>query len=194
MAGRDVQELLNLVFDTTNNALKVSSSGTSSAVDPWGIPRTIADLAGKTDTGQGVGSANTAIYIRWFTGGVACTKIAFGSFGTASGNIDVGHYTATGTGRSAKPGALVTSSGSIPCPATGYTEVTMGASFTPAAGDFAAFAADATTLTLRGPINAGGGQTIQQGAAWSKASAFPLATNPAPSTIWSGLPLLIGVP
>lgn len=31
MPGRDIQELLNSVFDTTNNALKVSSSGTYAA-------------------------------------------------------------------------------------------------------------------------------------------------------------------
>ena len=164
--------------------------------DPFGFvytidPRMIASSAAN------VGAANRAIYMR-VTGcnvaGVSITKVGF-QVGTSSGNVDVGVFANSGSGRSAVAGSRTRNAGSTACPAGGYAEVSLSASATVNPGDWLALAIDNQTATL-GNCTFGHVSNIQSGLWGWEASAFTLPSTATPS-IASGPAralILVGVP
>ena len=98
-----------------------------------------------------------------------------------AGNVCVGVYSNTGTGRSARPDTLVASSGSVACPAVGYAEISLGSSVVVNPGDWLAYAASSATTAI---ARQGGALQSEMGAGFShyQVSAFPL---PATATVGS---------
>lgn len=123
------------------------SGAAASKVDPlgFGIPWSFDPILATVQAQ--VGGVNKAHFYR-VQGGGTITKIGF-RVSVASGNVCLGVYANTGTGRSAAPGARLATTGLIPCPASGYAEVSLGASIDISSGDhWFAIAADNVTATF----------------------------------------------
>lgn len=126
------------------------------------------------------------------TAGGTITKIGI-QVTVQSGNICVGVYTNTGSGRDARPAVLRISSGSVACPAVGYAEVSLGGSVALLAGEWFAFAADNATAAF---VLTGGSATVSElmnGVSYIQAAAFPLPNPAVPATGSARVPLMIGV-
>lgn len=119
-------------------------------------------------------TANAAYYQRLFAGGYSISNLNI-VVGTASGNVCIGSYAATGSGATAAPGTRQVTTGSVACPAAGVAAVSLGSTVTPAIGDWAAMAVDNATATFDVLFGSalGGGRGCEQ------ASAFPLPSTPS---------------
>lgn len=96
---------------------------------------------------------NRAVYVRVIKGG---TISKLGIFvGTSSGNVSVGVYSNTGAGTSARPASRQATSGAVACPATGFQEISLGATVTVAEGDWFALSCDNITTTFYRQLGAG---------------------------------------
>lgn len=127
-------------------------TGPQGAAGPGGTNATPGMLlTGIHDTGGGatIGAVNRAFYARFLEGqSQLVSKIGL-LVVTAAGNIDVGVYANTGTGRNARPGSRLASSGSVACPVAGYAEVPLSASVLVAPGDWIGLAGDTATTSIR---------------------------------------------
>lgn len=135
-----------------------ASAGGGSTSDPlgFGFPMTAATLIGGGVDGSTV-FANRAWYARVIGGG---TISAIGlHVATSSGNICVGVYSPSGTGRAALPGTQKATSGSVACPSSGFATVALTSSIALDPGDFLALVADNTTATFRQARVTGGGSS-----------------------------------
>lgn len=122
--------------------------------------------------------ANAASYARLVAGGYAIAQIGL-QVGTSSGNISVGAYTASGTGHTATPtGGLLASSGAVPCPASGFALVSLGATIVPLLADWFAASTDNATATF-GIVNSSSGQAIEGGLCYTQSTAHPLPATPS---------------
>lgn len=146
--------------------------------DPFGFAGNTFDILDST-VGSVQAGANEAIYYRVTRGGqVLATKIAIRVLAQA-GNISVGVYSSSGSGRSAVPGVLKATSGAVACPAVGYAEVALVTPTTVSQGDWLAWSADGVVAQLNGFNTGGATNNISQGlGARSTAVAHPLQ-NPA---------------
>lgn len=158
--------------------------------DPLGLgfPYTVDPrIAGAT---QNVGAVNRAIYAR-VTGGGTITKIGL-LVGTSSGNIDVGVFTSTGVGRSARPNVRLRSSGATACPTAGYAEVSLGGSVVVQSGDWLAIAADNTTATF-GAISSPGASDLVAGLLHYQDNGYTLPAAAAVTAAGMRAICLVGV-
>jgi len=122
--------------------------------------------------------ANHMFAARWWGGGTF-TKIAV-LIGTSSGNICVAAYSSINSSYLAIPNARLGTSGSIPCPAGGWAEISLGGSVSWAAGDWGAVGWDNATATSFG--SAASASTLGgHGFARYQASAFPAPTTLSPA-------------
>jgi len=137
----------------------------------------------RADTAQ-AGSAgipdgvNRACYIRMIDGG-AVTYLWY-QVSVAAGNISVGLYASSGTGRQAVPGNRYATTGAIACPAAGQIQTTI-AGVTVAPGDWIALSSDSTTCTFLMTNNTAQNNSIAKGVNYYQASAHPLPTTAAAS-------------
>jgi hypothetical protein len=131
---------------------------------------------------------NRAIYMRMLDAG-AITYLWY-QCSVASGNISLGLYGSSGTGRQAVPGNRYSTTGAIPCPAAGQIQTTI-AGVTTAPGDWIAISADNTTCTFLMTNNTAQNNALVKGFNWYQASAHPLPTTAAGS-VGSGRTYLMG--
>lgn len=136
-------------------------------------------------------NANRAVYMRCMGSGTI-TKIGL-QIQTQAGNICVGVYANSGSGRSSVPGARQATSGSVACPASGYAEVSLGGSVTVNHGDWLALVADdgAASFVITH-------SNLLAGALWAGRSAYQDGAFPLPATASSTAgsiksPILIGI-
>lgn len=167
------------------------SFGVSSS-DPFGL----GYVAGVTVLAQAAvqtwQTANDTRYVRVISAGTI-SKIGF-QVETASGNISVAVYRrTTDSGRLAKPGERLATSGVVACPAAGYNEVSLDTSVTVQMGDYLALSCDNTTASFF--CTAGGfSRDIFRPWTYVQASAHP-APATAASLVGQGskMPTLVGV-
>lgn len=101
--------------------------------------------------------------------------------GTQNGNVSVAAYTNSGSGRSAAPtGGQLATSGSVACPASGYAEVSLGATVTIRVDDWVGLSASSNTATFGG-LAAGTSLTsaIADGSHLLQTTAHPLPATPS---------------
>jgi hypothetical protein len=147
----------------------------------------------RADTAQ-AGSAgipdgpNRACFIRMLDGG-AVTYLWY-QVSVTGGNISVGLYASSGTGRQAVPGNRYATSGAIACPAAGQIQTTI-AGVTVAPGDWIALSSDSTTCTFLMTNNTAQNNALAKGINYYQASAHPLPTTAA-ATVGGGRSWLMG--
>ena len=133
-------------------------------------------VRGSTDDVPVAGS-NQAVFARVRDAGYI-SKI--GLWVTASsGNISVGVYRNTGSGRSALPGTRVGTSGAVACPSTGYQEVALTSACQVFAGDWLAISADNVTAKFRGLLGAQADNDLGKGRQCRMSTAHPLPSTPS---------------
>jgi hypothetical protein len=156
----------------------------------WGFPYVIrpdmSNAASVTTVPEG---ANRGVYHRLIDGATV-TKI-FYHVGTASGNISVAFFANSGVGRASVPGARSSTSGAIPCPASGYVETTVP-SVAVAHGDWVGLSADNTTATFVASVSGTQDMLLGKGANFRQASAHPLPATPSSLLTHSGRILVMG--
>lgn len=137
-------------------------------------------------------SANRAYYMRVWGGAQTISKIGL-HVGTSSGNVCVGVYRNTGSGRSARPDTRAATSGSVAAPTgTSYSEVSLTGSTTVYPGDWLAFAADNTSVTASSiTIN---NSSMYDGIVHMQDTAFPLPATATPASTNNRAVWLVGVP
>ena len=144
-------------------------------IAPWlGIAASTLAAGGTS----GPPGSNNALFGRVILG-VALSATHIGINITASsGNICVAVYRNTGSNITSVPGSRVSTSGSVACPAVGYTAVTISPAVYVGPGDWLAFAADNATAAIGVTYTqrAGGGATTSPLFGFGSAS-FPLPTT-----------------
>lgn len=155
-----------------------------------GVPFTFHPaLATTTGTLQAGGN----IHIHRSNGGGTITKIALW-VGVSAGNIDVA--VVRGTGGVSTPTIRVASSGSVPCPAAGYAEVSLTAgAVVSAATDYLALGGDSATSTFF-TVNAGSGlnAALASSFGYRQTATFPIAATLAPVPFLDRNFILVGRP
>lgn len=155
------------------------------------------DIVRTFDLGMRAGSGTAVLNRAWFmrcSGAATISKIGL-QVATASGNINVGIFRNSGSGRNAVPGTMLTSSGSVACPATGYAEVTLGATVSVTDGDWFALVADNGTATFAVAANGAVDTNLAAGRMYRKDSSFTLISDPASLQPCTGpCWMLVGVP
>jgi len=132
---------------------------------------------------------NRAIYMRLLDGG-AVTYLWY-QVTAASGNIALGLYTSTGTGRQAVPGTRYANTGAIPCPAGGQIQTTI-AGTTVAQGDWMGMSCDNTAATFLMTNNTGQNNGLGKGFNMYQATGHPLPDTPSGLAVGSGRTYLWG--
>jgi hypothetical protein len=133
--------------------------------------------------------ANFACFIRMIDAG-AVTYLWY-QVSVASGNISVGLYASSGTGRQAVPGARYATTGTIACPAGGQIQTTI-AGVTVAYGDWIALSADNTTAAFLMTNNTAQNNSIAKGINYYMAAAHPLPTSGATASVGGGRSWIMG--
>lgn len=174
----------NLEATTVQAALdELQSDVDGRAKYPLGFPYNVHPLLTQSNGTQDVVAADRALFYRVLEPGTI-SKIAI-QVHTSSGNICVGVYANSGSGRSSQPGTRKATSGAVACPSAGHAEVSLGGSVGVEAGDWFAISADNTTAKFRGPDNDAGGAgssyDIARGSAMYQVSAHPLPATASPS-------------
>ena len=150
----------------------------------------VPSMSAETWEGINVGKA-----VRAF-GASIITKIGL-HVTVSSGNIDVGvAVQGTQAGRLKAPSTLLTSTGSTPCPAAGYVEITLPSATPVNHGDYFVMACDNATATFMSSATS----TVTQSSlgapeAFRRSASFPLATYTwgTANGSWHKVPRLIGV-
>ena len=170
-------------------SLLAPGNGTSDPLG-WGFPVSVDPVLATAV--QAWPAANRALYFRTIGGG---TITGIGLYvGTSSGNIAVGVFSPSGDGRSAVPAARKATSGSVACPATGYSSVSLGGSVTVEPGDFLALVCDNTTASFLAFWNNAVASDIYAGRSYQQNTAMPLpATAGSLTAVNSRVYLLVGV-
>lgn len=147
---------------------------------PFGFPYTVDPgiIRGNGTDVIASPAANEAFYMRVRDAG-PITKIGL-TIGTQSGNICVGVHRNTGKGRTAVPGALVSTSGAVACPAAGYREISLGTPCFVREGDWFGLSVDNTTVTVGVLLTAANAtNAIGNGRQCRQLTAHPLPTTPS---------------
>lgn len=161
----------------TVDGVQAAALATKDSPHGWGFTATFVTTAvGLALTA--IPSVNDARYMR-VIGGAVITKLGI-EVGVASGNISLAHHLASGVGRDAVPGTRQQTTGAVACPASGWAEVSLGASSTVASGDFFGISADNTTATFRG--SSGNATNMFKGMSYSQGTAHPLPSTPSSLT------------
>lgn len=142
--------------------------------DPLQIGYAATFTGNETANTAAVLTASAAYYQRLLAGGYPISTLAF-RVEASAGHVCVGTYANTGTGTSAAPGSQTSTSGSVATPAIGTGSVSLGATVTPALGDWAALSVDTSPSTIDVTV----GSAIVAGRAAEQASAFPLPATPS---------------
>jgi hypothetical protein len=124
---------------------------------------------------NGAITAGRTVYLRYRGANGPITKIAL-AVGVSSGNCAVAAYRNTGSGRSARPGARLGTSGSVACPAAGYQEVALTAAADIRDGDWLSLAADNATATFALAGGNGTGYALARGLSHFEGAYPPPAT------------------
>jgi hypothetical protein len=113
-----------------------------------------------------------------------------------NGNVDVAVYRNSGLGRSAVPGARLTSSGSVACPAVGVADISLGATVEVLPGDWLAISTDSATASFRtAGTSSLVGSAMGNGRTFYQNTAFPLPATPSSLTAYiGGQIVLLGTP
>lgn len=111
----------------------------------WGLVSSVDPL--QATASSTIGGANRTGYFR-IIGAGRITKVGI-SVITASGNVCVSAYRNTGRGRAARPGQRLATSGSVPCPAVGYSEIALDQAAVLRPGDWLAIGNDDNLASLR---------------------------------------------
>lgn len=144
----DLTSFARTLLDDANAAAAIATLGLDARyLSNLGLIYTI-DPAHAPGTRFAAGTANDCYFIRAHGAGTI-SKIGL-CVGTSSGNISVAAYSNSGTGRAAVPGTRLATSGAVACPASGYAEVSLGASIAVVEGDWLALSVDNTTATFIG--------------------------------------------
>lgn len=181
------------LFDSGTTAYEARRKAVAVGRDPlnWGFAITIDPAI--VGANVGYGAAGRCQFVRLKTGAII-SKVGL-YVNAASGNISVAAYANTGVGRAAAPGTLLSTSGSVACPAAGYAEVALGSPVRVEPGDWLALSIDNTTATVGGVGNLGGLSNLMAGEiAYQDTSAFPCPTTPAIVGYGGRSVLLIGIP
>lgn len=151
----------------------------ASVSDPggWGFPYTVMPSLPRATDNTTMGVANDAMFYRVIGGGTI-SKVGLRVF-TSSGNISVAAYRNSGVGRAGVPGTRLATSGAVACPATGYAEVSLGASIVLNSGDWLAISADNTTATFACFVSSMTTNDIAKAVALVQAAAHPAPSAPA---------------
>lgn len=164
-------------------------------MDPigWGFPFTVNPALVRATDNVALASANDGIYLRVLGGGTI-SKIGL-KVATSSGNISVAAYRNSGVGRAAVPGTTrLATSGAVACPATGYQEVSLGATIDVVSGDWFFLSADNNTATFAALVANGGASNIAAGACYLQATAHPAPSSPGTLSAYMGRAyILVGV-
>jgi hypothetical protein len=141
-----------------------------------------------------VGGSNRAYYLRCLGGGVI-SKITV-QVAVQNGNVDVAVYRNSGLGRSAVPGARLTSSGSVACPAVGVADISLAATVEVLPGDWLAISTDSATASFRtAGTSSLVGSAMGNGRAFYQNTAFPLPATPSSLNAYiGGQYVLLGTP
>lgn len=136
-------------------------------------------------------SANMAHYYISLGSGTI-SKIAVNVVAT-SGNISVGVYSSTGTGRDRVPATRIATSGAVACPANGFREIALLAPVYVDTTCFLAISCDNGTASFTG----GSGTDavdLYKGQVYKAATQHPLPTSPGTlSTTHFRMAILVGV-
>lgn len=144
---------------------------------------TAVDTLAATAATAGPASANDCIYSRVFGKTVTTNKVTI-YVGTSSGNISVGVYSSTGTGRSRIPATRKATTGTIACPGTGEQEVTLTTTTDISPGDYIGISADNTTAKF-GRIPAPTYAEQGKGRVYKQSTAHPAPATAASLTATS---------
>jgi hypothetical protein len=155
-------------------------------LDAYGFVR----VATPPGTTAGVCSTNVSYYHRVIEGGTF-TAIRMG-INVSSGNICLAAFKNTGSGLTAKAGNRIATTGSIPCPVSGTTDIPMGSSVTVAAGDWLAVSADNAVVAFIGMGGAGSG--VAGTGNFGAEVVFPAPTVANPFTSNARMFSMVGIP
>jgi hypothetical protein len=170
--------------NTTGSAAKLTTARTingvafdgSANVRVWtqDLPRTQLRVAtNRASTGAG---SNYCLYQRVIGSGTI-SKIGLW-IKVSSGNISVAVYSNSGTGSAAVPTTRQATSGAVSCPASGYAEISLGASVAVNDGDWIAISVDNVTATFASPLTDGGAlNDFGKGVQYAQASAHPAPSS-----------------
>lgn len=150
----------------------------------FGYPYTVDPGIVRATDNMAMPAANTAVYARVRDAG-PISKIGLRVL-TQGGNMSVGVYRNSGSGRSAAPGTRIATSGSVTTPAAGYQEIALGSAVWVHVGDWLALSADGTVATFWSLLAAGADNNAGLGRQYRQATAHPL-----PATA-SGLVATVG--
>lgn len=135
-----------------------------------------------------LGLANRTRYYRVTESGPV-TKVRV-YIGTSSGNMCVSVHRNTGAGLAAAPGTRIGTSGSIPTPAAGQNDISLGTTVAVNAGDWIGIGADNNVVTFLGLA---GGGVFGEGMA-AVQNAFPAPLTPGVGYATDVLITFVGVP
>lgn len=176
----------NTFWDALDAAYATGQLGGGTSVvphrDPLGIgfACTFDPITGDLNTSTN-GGVNVAYFYKALGWGQTVSSLRI-NVGIASGNIDVGIYSGTGSGTSSLPSTLLGHTGSIACPTAGLATVSLLAPVTIPPGAWFAIVADNTTVTFTNV--AAVVAALQAGRTAFQNTAFPLpATAAATSPI-----------
>ena len=161
------------------------TQGSATGASPWGFPYTVDPGMIRTDFVAM--AANTSLFMRVIQGGTI-SSIAL-VVATSVGNLSVGVYRNSGLGRSSVPGALLTSSGSVPCPASEYAEVAFNGSVDALPGDWLAIPTS-STASFRSALGSPTTNDLGKGRQML-ANGHPLVTLPAGLAATIGFPIVL---
>ena len=167
-----------------------AGSGYASANDPLKLGLTQTFLPGIASAAYSVGP-NVGYFMKLLSGGYAISKIGI-AINVSSGNICVAAYQNSGSGTSSGPNTQYQTSGSVPCPAQGYSLVALGGSCTPSLGDWLGVGCDNGTATVYGQsVNYVGNAYMMQGSSCSVSGLTgAVLPSPAGTITWTGSRML----
>lgn len=153
----------------------------------WGIPFTCDPMFAEGTVN--IGTANNAYHWR-SKGGGTITKLAI-RVGTSADSISLA--VSRGTVGRAGPTARVATTGVVPCPASGYAEVSLGGSVAVnATTDWLGISCDGTSATFRaGYSNANGLNDIFLGFLGAQTTSHPIPASPSTTPNQGKPPIII---
>jgi hypothetical protein len=177
--------------DASGNLTYTNTMAGAPVYPPFSINPTVAR---PTDVAVVGTSANTAVYYRWLPAGDATSmtisKISL-EVTTQNGNISVGIYANSGTGRLAVPGTLKATSGAVACPAIGVQDISLASSVRVNPGDWIAISADNATAAFRSGLTSEETTTLGNGLCMKQLTAHPLPATPSSLIGISGRNILL---
>lgn len=179
--------------------LALGSTGTTAAAGnhthagggaTWGFPYTVNPANAPDPNNFTVPDGpDRAVYHRLIDG--ATVTKAYYWAAVASGNVSLGFYSSSGTGRAAVPGTRLVTSGAIPCPAAGYIETSV-ASTAIAHGDWIGISCDNTSAVFKSALPTAQNSLLTKGMNCYQYPGHPLPSTPSGLTTGSGRLFVMG--